>query len=56
MLGRHSDIQELHLCDLGEVNSWALIKFQFEFPELMWRQAYKVANHYSHEVLTNKEA
>lgn len=22
MLGRHSDIQEVHLCDLEEVNSW----------------------------------
>jgi len=25
MLGRHSDIQEVHLRDLGEVDSWALV-------------------------------
>lgn len=56
MLGRHSDIQEVHLCNLGEVDTWALVKSQFEFPELMWRYPYKVANHYSHKVLANKEA
>lgn len=25
MLDRHSDIQEVHLCDPGEVDSWALV-------------------------------
>lgn len=25
MLGRHSDIQEVHLCDLREVDSWGLV-------------------------------
>lgn len=55
MQDSHSDVQEVHLCDLGEVDYWAVVNRQYEFPELMWRHPYKVGDHYTHETLENAE-
>lgn len=55
---RHSDSQEVHLCDLGEIDSCALVNsLSLNFQSFCGdRHPYKIANHYSHEVLANKEA
>lgn len=55
---RHTDIQEVHLCDLGEIDCWAPVNsLSLNFQSFgADRHPYKTADDYSHEVLANKEA